>query len=90
MQTLNLKPEHNTEFDAAQLLARAEANRFLVVPMGLSWLNRHTGQYSPNVNCCGQEGKEAWEKYAESRGGTIRVEVGNEYVFIFREGSVVQ
>ena len=78
------------EFDAAQILARAEASRFLVAPMVLSWLNRHTGQHSPNVNCCGQEEKEAWEIYAESRGGTLRVEVGDEYIFIFREGSVVQ
>ena len=78
------------EFDDAQILARAEASKFLVSPMVLSWLNQHTGQHSPNVDCCGQEGKEAWEIYAESRGGTFRVEIGDEYIFIFREGSVVQ
>ena len=89
MQTLRLVSEHDMEFDAAQVFARAEASRIFVTPMVLSWLNRHTGQHSPNVDCCSQEGKEAWEIYAESRGGTLRVEVEDEYIFIFREGSVV-
>jgi len=74
------------EFDAAQVLASAEAGRYLNDPMILSWLNRKTGQHSPPVDCCQEEGKETWEIYAESRGGTLRVEVGDEYVFIFREG----
>ena len=90
MQTLQLKSEHDMEFSAAQVFARAEASRFLTEPMVLSWLNRQTGQRSPNVNCCGKEDKEAWEIYAESRGGTLRVEIGDKYIFIFREGALVQ
>lgn len=88
MQVSRLEAGRGTEFDAAQALAKGEAGRFLGEPMVLSWLNRRTGRHSPDVDCCGEEGKEAWEIYAESRGGTVRVEVGDEYVFIFREGSL--
>jgi len=86
MQILKMKSGHDMEFDAAQSLASAEANKHLTDPMLLSWLNLKTGRHSPNVECCQEDGKEAWEIYAESRGGTLRVEVGNKYVFIFREG----
>ena len=78
----------STEFDTAHGIARQEAHKFLTYPMTLSWLNRRTGRHSPDVDCCGDDGKEAWEIYAESRGGTVRVEVGDDYVFIFGEGSL--
>ena len=32
------------------------------------------------------EGKDIWEVYGESQGGTVRVEIGNQFVFIFRDG----
>ena len=89
MQTLQIKSNHDMEFSAALVAARAEASRFLTEPMVLSWLNRQTGQRSPNVECCIKENKEAWEIYAESRGGTLRVEIGDKCVFIFREGATV-
>jgi hypothetical protein len=54
--------------------------------MILSWLNRKTGQHSPDVACCQEDGKESWEIYAESRGGKLRTEVDDQFVFIFREG----
>ena len=90
MQTRQPRPVPDTGFNAARVLAGSEASHFLPDPMLLSWLNRKTGQHSPNVDCCQQEGKEAWEIYAESRGGTLRVEVGDDYVFIFREGITAQ
>jgi len=74
------------EFNRAQTLARAKAGKYLKDPMALSWLNRKTGRHSPDVDCCQEEGKETWEIYAESRGGTLRVEINGQYVFIFREG----
>ena len=89
MQTLQLKTEHDIDFSAAQVIARAEAHRYLTEPMVLSWHNRQTGQRSPDVNCCKKEDKESWEIYAESRGGTLRIEIDDKYIFIFREGSVV-
>jgi hypothetical protein len=88
MQTLRVDSDQYTEFNEALVAARAEAARLLSEPMVLSWLNRRTGQRSPNVECCSGENKEAWEIYAESRGGTLRVEIGDRYVFIFREGTI--
>jgi hypothetical protein len=88
MRVLQLGGQPGIGFGAAQAAAKTEADRILSEPMILSWLDRRTGQHSPPVDCCGDEGKEAWEIYAETRGGTLRVEVGGDYVFIFREGSV--
>ena len=81
---------HEIRFLDAQDLAREEAGKYLTEPMALSWLNRETGQHSPNVECCGNGNKEAWEIYAESRGATLRVEIGDKYVFLFREAGVTK
>ncbi|MFC2067403.1 AF1514 family protein [Chloroflexota bacterium] len=89
MQKLQIKSDHDIEFNTAMVAAKTEASRFLAEPMVLSWLNRQTGQHSPNVECCTKENKEAWEIYAESRGGILRVELNDKYVFIFREGARV-
>jgi hypothetical protein len=90
MRISRLEARPGLEFGAAQALAKAEAGRSLDEPMILSWLDRRAGRHSPDVDCCGDGGKEAWEIYAESRGGAVRVEVGDEYVFIFREGSLAR
>ena len=74
------------EFEEALSLAKHEAMKNLNDPMVLSWLNCETGQHSPDVDCCQEEGKESWEIYAERRGGNVRIEVGDQYVFIFRDG----
>lgn len=88
METLKIEYKQDLEFDQAYSLAREEALKHLSDPMALSWLNRRTGRHSPDVDCCQEEGKESWEIYAESRGGQLRIEIGNEYVFIFREGQI--
>ena len=85
MEILRLQPGEDIQFHRAQTIAHAEAAKYLTNPMVLSWLNRKTGRHSPDVDCCQEEGKEAWEIYAESRGGTLRVEIDYQYVFIFRE-----
>ena len=86
MNTIKLEVNDNLGFDEAQALAVAEASNSLKDPMVLGWLNRRTGRHSPDVDCCQAEGKESWEIYAESRGGSVRVEAGSQYVFILREG----
>jgi hypothetical protein len=90
VQTISLNPELSVEFNDAQKMATQQARRFLADPMIMSWQDRRTGRHAPDVSCCGADGKEAWEIYAESRGGTLRVQVGDEYIFIFREGSLDQ
>ena len=86
METLKLKLGEDMEYDRAQSVACVQAAESLTDPMILSWLNYKTGRHSPDLDCCQEEGKETWEIYAESRGGTLRVEIDNQYVFIFREG----
>ena len=86
MRTLKLDIDADMGFDEAQALAVAEASKHMKDPMVLGWLNRTTGRHSPDVDCCQEEGKETWEIYAESRGGSIRVEAGSQFVFILREG----
>jgi len=88
MKTLKLKYEQDLGFDKAYSLAREEAAKHVADPMVLSWLQCRTGKHSPDVDCCQEEDKESWEIYAESRGGQLRVEIGDEYIFIFREGLV--
>jgi hypothetical protein len=88
VRTISVNPGRTLEFDGAREAAREQAQRFLADPMIMSWQDLRTGRHSPNVSCCGNDDKEAWEIYAESRGGTLRVEVGDDYVFIFREGSL--
>jgi hypothetical protein len=86
MKSLRLKIDRELGFEEARYLAKREAGEYLGNPLILSWLNRKTGKHSPDVDCCQEDGKETWEIYAESRGGTIRVELDDQYVFIFREG----
>jgi len=86
MKTLRLTAAKELDFDEAKTIATVEAAKYLEEPMVLSWLNRRTGKHSPDVDCCEADGKESWEIYAESRGGTVRVEIADQYVFIFTEG----
>ncbi|MFC1923842.1 AF1514 family protein [Chloroflexota bacterium] len=88
MKTLKLKYGQDLGFDKAYSLATEEAARHIVDPMALSWLDCRTGKHSPDVDCCHEDGKESWEIYAESRGGSLRIEIGDQYNFIFREGLV--
>ena len=86
MQRSQVEANTSLSFEEARTLAVKTAGEQLQDPMVLSWLNRRTGQHSPPVDCCREEGKESWEIYAESRGGSVRVEIGDQYVFILREG----
>jgi hypothetical protein len=54
-------------------------------PMLLGWYSSGTGRFSPNVDCCSEE-KPGWIVYAESRGGTITIDINDEqFVFIYRD-----
>jgi len=64
--------------------AREEAGTSLEDPMLLSWYERKSGRFSPNVACCGQD-EPAWMIYAKNRGARVSVNVNQgEYVFLFR------
>jgi len=88
MKIVKLESDASVDFEQAQKLAGEQARKHLEEPMNLSWLDRIADRHFPDVDCCQEEGKESWEIYAESRGGEVRVEVGESFVFIFREGAI--
>jgi len=86
MKILRVELDREIGFEEARSLANRAVGKYIGDPLILSWLNRKTDQHSPDVDCCQEDGKETWEIYAESRGGKVRVELDDQYVFIFREG----
>jgi hypothetical protein len=73
------------DFNNARLLADEKAKEVLANPMLMSWYDRSTGRFSPDVTCCSED-KPGWVVYAESRGGNMSVTVNDEqYVFIYAD-----
>lgn len=87
MKGIRIASDSAMELAEAQRQASAEASSHLTDPMLLAWTDRVAGIHSPNVECCGDGTKGAWEIYAESRGGSLRIEIGPRYVFIFRDAA---
>lgn len=77
-------PGADDPFDAALGLAGKEAEKRFGPAMLLSWKNNRSGAYSPNVEACNPCGLEGWEQYALSRGAEVRIEVGEDYVFMYK------
>jgi len=50
-----------------------------------SWHDPNTGRHSPPVECCGDNcDKPAWEAYALTRGGNLKIQIENGgYEFFF-------
>jgi len=72
-------------FNGALAVASREAERHMNAPMLLGWYDRGKGAFSPNVECCSEE-KPGWVVYAESRGGSLTVDVNDgAYYFIYRD-----
>ena len=72
------------DFARAKQLADEEAKKVTADPMLLAWYNAKTGDFSPQVTCCGED-KPTWLIYAESRGGTICININEEeFVFVYR------
>jgi hypothetical protein len=75
--------EKDLDLKRARQLAEEKAKEVSGSPMLLAWYDGKRGKYSPDVECCGEE-KPAWLIYAESRGGSITVDINDEeYVFVF-------
>jgi hypothetical protein len=76
--------EEPLDFARARTLATQRARQEAAEPMLLAWYNRGTGEFSPQVTCCGDD-RPTWLIYAESRGGDLIIDINNEaYVFIYR------
>ena len=77
--------DRKLDFNSARLLSDQKANELIENPMLISWYDRDTGRFSPDVTCCSED-KPGWVVYAESRGGNLSVTVNDEqYVFIYAD-----
>jgi len=73
------------DLEAAKRIADQKAFDLLSDPMLLAWYEAKSGRFSPNVECC-SENKPGWIVYAESRGGTVTIDINDQaYVFIYRD-----
>lgn len=71
------------DFQTAKAVADHKAREVNPDAMLLSWFDRRSGRFSPDVICCGTE-KPTWLTYAESRCDTIPVDINNEeFVFVY-------
>jgi hypothetical protein len=72
-------------FEEARHAAYASANTYSTDPMLLSWFDKKSGTYSPNIVECCRRGEPSWVTYAHSRGGDLAIDINDgEYVFLFR------
>lgn len=77
--------DENLDFTRAKHIADQKAQDVSKDPLLLAWFDKKTGRFSPQVECCDPD-KPAWLVYAESREGTIVVDINDEeYVFVYRE-----
>jgi hypothetical protein len=75
------------DFGQAREIADQKARELVADPMLLAWYEAKSGKFSPPVECC-SETKPGWLVYAESRGGTITIDINNEeYIFIYLDAS---
>ena len=74
-------------FDAARRKADEKAGEQLKEPLLVAWYDGGKGIGHPDVHECTD--KPGWMTYAESRGGSITVDVNDgRYILIYAEGSL--
>lgn len=71
------------DFSRAKEIAFLKAAEVSEDPMLLAWFDKKAGEFSPRVECCGEE-EPSWLIYARSRGANIIVDINDEdYVFVY-------
>lgn len=84
---IEVRTDRSVDFAEARAMADERVRNTVEDAMLLAWFDRKATKFSPDVICCGTN-KPSWLVYAESRGGTISVDINNEeYVFVYRPGS---
>ena len=75
METCNIEENRDRNFEEARRLALEFARQKMGEdPMLLSWYDEETGKHSP-ADVSGENTRELMERYAEARGGSLRVMV---------------
>lgn len=65
--------------------ARAEMDTEVIEPVLVAWHDRKAGRMSPVIE--GADLNSRWRDYGASHGGKLEVDVGNDFTFIYAEGS---
>lgn len=88
MKRIGVSNEAATGIEEAKSVAYRHSENYLEDPMMLSWFDWKRFQGYPNIEFCGgqEECEPGWLVYGETRGGEVRVDVGEDYSFIFAEG----
>lgn len=80
-------PEEPLDYERARGIADRKAKELSESPMLLAWYDGKSGKFSPPVECC-NEIKPGWIVYAETRGGSITIDINDEeYIFIYLDAS---
>lgn len=83
---IEIQSDRSPDFHEAREMADKKVAEIAEEPMLLGWFDKKAGECSPDVSCCNIE-KPGWLVYAQSRGGTISVDINQEeYVFVYKPG----
>jgi len=82
MQILHIESNNSTlDFSSAERIAKDTARKnHIQDPTVMAW--HQTGSQKSHPNFDGANPDTWWEKYGSGNGGTLEIEVGNEYQFI--------
>ena len=71
------------DFERVKAVADQKACEISEDAMLISWFDRKSGRFFPQVEC-GGKAKPTWLVYAETRGANITIDVNQEtYVFVY-------
>ena len=75
------------DFDHASALAAkfADEDKDVIDPVLVAWYDRKSARMSPAIE--GADLHSRWRDYGMSHGGELEVDVGDDYAFIYAEGS---
>ncbi len=76
----------DVDFSTAKEIADKKAKEVASSPMLLSWFDRRSGKFSPQVDFCEFNNRPVWLVFAESRGGDITIDINQEqYIFVYTD-----
>lgn len=86
MRTMNIDRIEGIDLRAAERIARDHATDVLANPTVLSWYDRQRDESFPPEACCSEQCEPGWLVYGQFAGGSLKVDIGEDYSFIMKEG----
>ena len=85
---IDISAPSEVDFAGAKDIADRKARELAADPMLLSWYDRQSGKFSPQVDFCEFDNRPVWLVFAESRGGDITIDINKEqFVFVYADFS---